>query len=269
MSKRTVVALALAAFAFANTAAAQENATITLRSGERLSGQLMDLGGVGFTARINGQERQIPANDVAVIDFTGGGGVQSDWDRLGGGQFVVLKDGQILNGQLTDIGGSSPLRLSFSMNGSNRDLSSNEVARIVMARPNDVASAPAPNTSGTTGSTTNGINVPGQQQWTATGITVRRGERLIISASGEVKVGGNGNLTASPGGAGETNQGNPVPGAPTGALIARIGNGTPFAVGAQNNLSAPAAGQLFLGINDSYLGDNQGSFQVQVQRIAR
>jgi hypothetical protein len=268
MMKRTVVALAVAAFAFANTAAAQENATIVLRSGERLSGQLMDMGGSGFTARINGQERQIPTNDVAVIDFTGGGGSQSDWDRLSGGQFVVLKDGQILTGQLTDIGGSSPLRLSFSINGQNRDITSNDVARIVMSRPSDAATNPT--TAGTTGTSgTDSIPVPGQQQWTATGITVRRGERLNINASGEVKIGGAANMTASPSGAGETNQGNPVPNAPTGALIGRIGNGAPFVIGTQNTIVAPAAGQLFLGVNDSYLGDNQGSFQVQVQRLAR
>ena len=61
-------------------ATAQENATFTLKSGERSSGQLIDLGGVGFTVRVNGQERQIRTNDVSVIDFTGGGTLA---DRLG------------------------------------------------------------------------------------------------------------------------------------------------------------------------------------------
>jgi hypothetical protein len=102
MISRTVVALSIAAFAVASTASAQENATFTLRSGERLSGQLMDLGGVGFTVRINDQERRIPTDDVAVIDFTGAGTSQSDWDRLSSGQFAVLRDGQIVTGQLTD-----------------------------------------------------------------------------------------------------------------------------------------------------------------------
>ena len=51
-----------------------------------ISGQLVDLGGVGFTVRVDGQERQIPANDVAVIDFTGGTVERlADWDRLSGG----------------------------------------------------------------------------------------------------------------------------------------------------------------------------------------
>ncbi len=59
--------MSLTAMAFA-----QQSATVTLRSGERLSAQLMDLGGVGYTVRVDGQERQIPANEVAAIDFTGG-----------------------------------------------------------------------------------------------------------------------------------------------------------------------------------------------------
>jgi len=270
MIKRTVVALSLTAFALANTAAAQENATITLRSGERLSAQVMDMSGAGFTARVNGQERQISTNDVAVIDFTGGGGSQSDWDRLSSGQFVVLKDGQILTGQLTDIGGSAPLRLSFSMNGGNRDLSSNEVARIVLAKPNDAATSTqaAVGTSGTGTANGGAFTVAGQQQWTATGIIVRRGEALTFTSTGEVKIGG-GDHSASPAGAGETNQGNPMPAVPTGALIGRIGNGAPFLIGTQTRVTAPAAGQLFLGINDSYLGDNQGSFQVQIDRTSR
>ncbi len=48
MIRKTVVALSIAAFAAAGTASAQENATFTMRSGERQAGQLMDLGGVRF-----------------------------------------------------------------------------------------------------------------------------------------------------------------------------------------------------------------------------
>ncbi len=62
----------------------------------------------------------------------------------------------MITGQLTDVGGTSPLRLSFTVNGANRDFQSNDVARIVLARPNDVtgtvhhrrpAVAPAPTAS--------------------------------------------------------------------------------------------------------------------------
>jgi hypothetical protein len=265
MIRRTVVALSIAALAVASTAAAQENATFTLRSGERLSGQLMDLGGVGFTVRINDQERRIPANDLAVIDFTGAGTSQADWDRLGSGQFAVLKDGQIVTGQLTDIGGSSPLRLSFSVNGANRDLQSNAVARIVLARPNDAPAASTPSTGGAI-STTNGIMVPARQRWTATGLTVRRGETVTVKATGEIKFGAGADARASANGSGERSPDNPLPNATTGTLIGRVGNGQPFAIGSQASFQAPAAGQLFLGVNDTNLDDNDGSFQVQLQQ---
>ena len=263
MFRRTVIALSIAALGVAGVAA-QENATFTLKSGERLSGQLMDLGGVGFTVSVGGQQRQIPANDVAVIDFTGSGATQADWDRLSNGQFAVLKDGQIVNGELTDVGGSSPLRLTFRSNGADRDVQSNAVARIVLARPNDAAPGVGVGTGGT--GSTQGITVSAREQWTATGITVRRGEPLSISADGEIKIGGPGNPSASPAGAGATNAGNPAPSVPTGALIGRIGNGAPFLIGSQTQIQAPAAGQLFLGVNDSYLQDNEGTFQVQVKR---
>jgi len=269
MVKRTVVALALGAFVLANTAAAQESATVTLKSGEQFSAQLIDLNASGLATKVNGQDRMVPVNDVAVIDFTGGGGTQADWDKLASGQFVVLKNGEQITGQLTDIGGTSPLRLSFNISGGNRDLSSSEVARIVLARPTSAVATTGTTTTTTTTSTTMSttggtVTVPGQQAWTPTGLTVRSGETLTFNASGEVKFPG----TASPSGSGDMNPANPVPNAPTGALIGRIGNGQPFGIGAQASFAAPGAGQLFIGINDTNFTDNSGAFQVQIQRSA-
>jgi hypothetical protein len=265
MISRTVVALSIAACAVASTASAQENATFTLRSGERVSGQLMDLGGVGFTVRVNDQERRIPANDMAVIDFTGGGTSQSDWDRLSSGQFAVLKDGQIVTGQLTDVGGSSPLRLSFSVNGANRDIQSNAVARIVLARPNDAPAASIPSNPSIGNTSPQGVSVSAQQAWTPTGVIVARGETVTVSATGDINFGAG---TSSSNGSSERNAANPVPTVGTGALIARIGNGQPFPIGSQTRFQAPAAGQLFLGINDTHVQDNDGTYQVQIQRGA-
>lgn len=50
-----------------------------------------------------------------------------------------------------------------------------------------------------------------------------------------------------------------------GALIGRIGNGTPFGIGNQRFIVAPASGLLFLGVNDDGFGDNRGNFQVVVR----
>src|SRR5829696_4333860 len=177
MLKRTVLsALCATAMLVTGVAYAQNSATLTLRSGEKVSGDLVDLGGVGFTVRVNGNERQIPQNDVAIIDFSGGTMSEADWTKFTGTTQVVLKNGQTIDGQLYDIGGASPLRLTIKTGSGDRELSSNEVARIVMARPDNVA-------TGTTGAAATpavpgAITVQANQQWTPTGMTVRRGQTL-------------------------------------------------------------------------------------------
>jgi len=54
-----------------------------------------------------------------------------------------------------------------------------------------------------------------------------------------------------------------------GALIGRIGNGAPFPIGTQTAIPMPGAGQLFLGVNDDELSDNQGEFRVEVVQQVR
>ena len=55
--------------------------------------------------------------------------------------------------------------------------------------------------------------------------------------------------------------------AAVGALLGKIGNGKPFAIGTQSQpLTMPASGRLMLGVNDNELGDNSGSFKVIVAK---
>jgi hypothetical protein len=62
----------------------------------------------------------------------------------------------------------------------------------------------------------------------------------------------------------------PVQGAPSGALIGRIGNGTPFLIGANNApMTVTGNGRLMLGINDDMLTDNSGQFYVTITRPVR
>lgn len=268
MFKRTITALALAAVAFVGVQA-QENATLTLRSGERISAQLIDLGGVGFTIRVNGTERQIPTNDVAVIDFTGGTMTNDDWAKVTSGHVTWLRNGEIVNGSLYDIGGSSPLRLTFHTPSGERVIGSNEVARIVLARTDAVVAG----TSGTANlapATGTGIVIPGRQAWTATGVTVRRGEVLTFNATGEIQLSGDSSDVATAYGAKSQRY---APNAPlprnfAGALIGRVGT-TVFPIGNQSTVTMPASGQLFLGVNDDGFEDNVGEFRVDIRRTGR
>jgi hypothetical protein len=276
MFKRTIFALAVAAVAYVGAVQAQENATLTLRSGERIAGQLVDLGGSGFTVRVNGQERMIPTNDVSVIDFTGGTMTANDWSKVtGGNQVAMLRNGDSINGTLYDIGGTSPLKLIFKTSNGDRELSSAEVSRIVLSHT-DAAAAAVGTTGGTgtanlTPATGNGIVVSARTPWTPTGLTVRRGEVLTFNTTGEIQL-----STATDdvaGSAGAKSQryatGAPLPRAFAGALIARIGNGAPFPIGNQTSVPMPGAGQLFLGINDDGFDDNAGEFRVEIGRSGR
>lgn len=263
MWKRTVIAAAVAAVTF-TTAAAQENATFTLRSGERITGQLVDMGGSDFTIRVNGQDRRIRIGDMALIDFAGSTMNQADWDRLNSGQQVIwLRNGDTITGQLYDVGGRTPLRITVKTDGTERQLTSNEISRIALARPTS--------TEATTGSSGDGITVSSRAHWTPTGMTVRRGETLIIRADGEIRISPDTNDRATPNGivAQRYDPRAPLPRTLAGALIGRIGNGQPFGIGMNATFQAPGTGQLYLGINDSNVSDNDGSFRVTVERGSR
>jgi hypothetical protein len=267
MLKRTLLgALCVMAMLFAGMAQAQENATLVLRSGERVSGQLVDLGGVGYTVRVNGQDRQIPQNDVAVIDFTGGTMTAADWAKFTGTSQVVLKSGQTIDGQLYDIGGTTPLKLTLKTSSGDRELSSSEVARIVISKPENAVA-----TSGTASTPAAGgtaITVSAQQPWTNTRITVSKGQTLTFNTTGEVQLSADPNDKASSAGSstGRRAPKSALAGELAGALIGKIGNGRPFGIGNQTSIVAPASGVLFLGVNDDAFGDNQGSFQVTISK---
>ena len=268
MFKRTILAAAVAC-ALVGSAQAQENATLVLRSGDKISGQLVDMGGVGFTVRVNGQERQIATNDVSVIDFTGNGDVsEADMNRVSGGaQTVWLRNGQAFDGQLYDISGTSPLRITVKTASGDRELSSSEIGRIVLARPS--SAVPTSGSSSSPGIPAgSGVAVNGSAAWTPTGMTVRRGDRLTFAATGEVRLSTDASDVANANGsrAGRKSTSAPIPEAAAGALIAKVGNSAPFPIGENQTVTMPANGQLFLGINDDHVADNSGGYRVTITR---
>jgi hypothetical protein len=274
MFKRTLFALTVAAAAYVGAVQAQEAATLTLRNGERISAQLIDLGGVGFTVRVNGAERTIPANDVALIDFTGGTMSVDDWNKVSGGQHVLwLRNGEVITGTFYDVGGTAPLRISFKTSAGDRDFSSSEVARIAMSRTDAAVSGTTGSTTARTPASGGGVVVSGKQAWTATGITVRRGENVTFTSNGEIQLSGDSNDIAAPPGSksGRYASNSPLPRVFAGALIGKVGvNGTPFPIGGtQSTVTMPATGQLFLGVNDDGFEDNVGEFRVEIARAGR
>jgi hypothetical protein len=94
---------------------------------------------------------------------------------------------------------------------------------------------------------------------------------LTFNTTGQVQLSTTADDVAGPNGSNSGRYANnaPMPRVLAGALIARVGNGQPFAIGDQQSLTMPAAGQLFLGVNDDGMDDNSGEFRVEVRRTGR
>jgi hypothetical protein len=247
---------------------AEVPATLILRSGDRISGQLIDHGGVGFTIRVNGEERRIATNDVAVIEFAGAQLNDDQRARLNSGQqFAVLRNGQTVEGRFFDIGGTSPLRVSLDTPSGQRDFQSSEVAQVYLANPGPVAS---PSSPGATGGERRGDSyvVRGNIQWTATDLDVRAGETLAFRTTGQIRLSHDSTESVPPAGVRGRSIGGgaPMPGGPVGALLGRIGDGQPFLIGNQTSVRMPADGRLHLGVNDDVVADNSGDYEVMIAR---
>jgi hypothetical protein len=118
------------------------------------------------------------------------------------------------------------------------------------------------------------ISVPGTSRSTDTGIDVRAGDSINITATGTI-VAGNRVGQVGPDGGSSTGFGSvvnarPVPSAGVGALIAyiRMSNGqmsAAYLVGSSLSSSVPVDGRLILAINDDNYNDNSGSFSVRIR----
>ena len=105
--------------------------------------------------------------------------------------------------------------------------------------------------------------------WTNSGLVVRKGQRLRISASGRVSL-GRGRFS-TPGGVSTLNDGDKLMrNEATGALIAVIGddNDEFILIGPRREFVAQRDGVLFLGVNEGDLTDNTGSYDIVIEAEA-
>ncbi|MGI9106144.1 MAG: LecA/PA-IL family lectin [Pyrinomonadaceae bacterium] len=117
------------------------------------------------------------------------------------------------------------------------------------------------------------IDVPGNSRGTDTGIDLRNGDQVTLTATGTIVAGRRAGQVSPDGGRvgiGSLVGGYPLPNAGVGALIGyiRLSNGQavgPFLVGSQQTITAQADGKLILLINDDNYGDNSGNFAVRIR----
>jgi hypothetical protein len=252
---------------------ADVNATFILTNGERVSGPVIygreDNNIVD--GRFNLGPRQFEMPDVAVIDFEGSAPSSAEAGSVpGDSSAMVMRDGSVVRGHLHNIikgdyvqwvneGGQ---RNNYPISSVRRLYLNPESARNTYLR--SVASQP---------STASAVNVPGRsvrvegnQAWTDTGMDLRRGDRVRITANGQVQWAPGSN--ASPAGTGKVSNGAyPVPMLGAGGLIGKVGNSAAFALGnSVREFTSPGDGRLYLGINDDNASDNTGFFTVAIQR---
>ncbi|MBL8124645.1 MAG: hypothetical protein JNJ39_11105 [Blastocatellia bacterium] len=104
--------------------------------------------------------------------------------------------------------------------------------------------------------------------WTNSGWVVKKGQKIKITAVGQISLGGG--KSTSPSGQYDLEDNTKLlKSVPTGALLAVIGddNNDFLYIGSSREFVAERDGALFLGINEGDLNDNSGSFEVKIEII--
>jgi hypothetical protein len=105
--------------------------------------------------------------------------------------------------------------------------------------------------------------------WTNTGLVVRKGQRLRITASGRVSL-GRGRFATPAGVSTISDNDKLMRNEATGALIGVIGddNDDFILIGGRRDFVAQRDGVLFLGVNEGELSDNTGTYDVVIEAEA-
>ena len=280
--KNLAAAAALAAAVVGSSALSaqgSDDVTVMLRSGERISGRLEDLANGTLFVRVSpSDQRKLPVAQVALIDYVGGaqGLPESETGPAAGADHVVvLRNSQMVPGRLVDIEGGvgsdkeneRRVYVFRTSAGEERRIPAEQVGRVYMGQfPGASAGLAGGSTLGMPDSAS-GVRVPANQRWVPTGIRVVEGQTVLFTVQGEAQLStaADDRATAAGSAKGRRADAAPIPSALAGALIGRIGNGAPFGIGNQTSVPMPAAGELFLGVNDDEVGDNSGGFVVDVR----
>jgi len=127
------------------------------------------------------------------------------------------------------------------------------------------------------------IVVPGNVAWTDTGLDVHAGQEISFQATGRITLQvGNPDADCGPAGYNIQTVQQPIQGENLGALLGKVVLSVAviideetkeerkqevaqiFFIGAERKVTMPAAGRLFLGINENVIGDNGGQFVVTI-----
>ncbi|PYR03628.1 MAG: hypothetical protein DMF97_01545 [Acidobacteria bacterium] len=273
MNRRFISAVAMVASVGAYAFAADQ-ATFILNNGERRSGELTATGPEAanyVNGRLTLSGQPVPLEQVAVIDFTGGGtppAIELQRVPPTGGQAVVLRSGHAEGGKFVNIVRGDTLMWE-DHNGQQQQYPLRDVTRIYLnstnahaayRAPGGPATSAAPTAAGTSGQNQapqGAIQVQANVPWTDTRITVKSGDMVSFQATGQINYG---NPAAH-------SPNYPIPALNAGTLIGKVGSSAPFGIGTNSApVRMPASGRLMLGVNDNEIKDNSGYFSVVITK---
>jgi hypothetical protein len=229
--------------------------TIRLKDGSVIRGQVIGFKDQQFTILIGGSARgrrgqtTVYVEDVESIEFDANSGNASTTD-----------DGSARN--------NVPLSRPSNPNAQ-RD---NSPGDRTVDRPVDrtVDTVPASSSTPTFFTIKVGVRADNANNgWTNSGLVVRKGQRLRISASGRISL-GKGRFSTPGGLTSIQDQDKLMRNEATGALIAVIGddNDDFILIGPRREFVAQRDGVLFLGVNEGDLTDNTGSYDIVIEAEA-
>jgi hypothetical protein len=293
MVRRIVLTAGLVALT-AGAAAAMERATFIMNDGTRHSGLVVFHGSqnnniIDDYANLNegGKEQTYPVGQIAIIEFSGEPAAADFQGMPASGDYLVLRSGAKQGGTLENMVGGETVQWKNEA-GQLQQYAIADVARIYMnpdaarrlypqfasvgTAGTQQTQQPAPTPSNAGQAVPRGaIRVPANQQWTSTGVRVKKGQQLVFNASGQVQVSPNPEQVSGPDGNPEIPSPNlPVGIMGVGGLIGKVGLGQPFAIGNSGQpITMPDDGLLMLGVNDTNLNDNSGYFDVRLSMPLR
>jgi hypothetical protein len=149
-----------------------------------------------------------------------------------------------------------------------RDPEATQAERPVSTTPTVEASDTGSSSRKLTGQVrTVNIDVIAKRDWTSTGLIVKRGDRIRITATGSVTIDPASGQTTGPEGSDLADPKKLMQDQPTGALIGVIGadNDDFIFIGRQVDFTATRDGLLFLSVNEGVLADNTGSYKATIE----
>lgn len=291
---RTLLAAALLSIvAGSSVAAAADRITLVLRSGEKITGDLDGQTENRIYIRTTfADQPKVPIDQIAMIDV-GGDAINPSADEVaqatGSAHYLIPKNGAPFKGQFVRIEGSlgdadpkPPVIVFKKESGEESRIPVSETRRLYLGNYTPPSTQSTSSTSGPSSAPLSAgerlVTVMANADWVDTGLTVRQGQVATFTSSGEITLSADQNDKATPAGStsGRKAANAPVPTSNAGALIARIGGAAAargraasasavVPVGDQKTVTMPAAGRLFLRVNDDHVGDNSGQFEVRIK----